>query len=303
MPAAEEAVRLAEETVQPRWVAAVRPVQAVLAGLRGDEEAADALAAEAEQVLLPMAAHPMLALVQFARGITALGAGRHADAFDHLNRIYDPADIAYHPFVRGWAIAELTEAAVHTGREDAARAEAAALEPVLVRTRSPLLAAGLQCARPMLAADDAAEAAFQDGLAADLARWPLHRARLLLAYGVWLRRRRRVAESRAPLRGAREAFDALGAVPWGERARQELRASGEASRRRTPDAWDELTPQELQIAQMAAEGLTNREIGQRLYLSHRTVGSHLYRIFPKLGVTARGELRMALVDEETAAAS
>jgi DNA-binding NarL/FixJ family response regulator len=83
-------------------------------------------------------------------------------------------------------------------------------------------------------------------------------------------------------------------VRWGERARQELRASGETSRRRTPDAWDELTPQELQIAQLAAAGLTNREIGERLYLSHRTIGSHLYRIFPKLGVTSRSELRDAV---------
>jgi DNA-binding NarL/FixJ family response regulator len=96
------------------------------------------------------------------------------------------------------------------------------------------------------------------------------------------------------LRAAREAFDAPGAARWSERARQELRASGETSRRRTLEAWDELTPQELQIAQMAAEGLTNREIGERLYLSHRTIGSHLYRIFPKLGVSSRSELRDAV---------
>jgi DNA-binding CsgD family transcriptional regulator len=87
-------------------------------------------------------------------------------------------------------------------------------------------------------------------------------------------------------------FDALGAIPWSERARRELRAAGEASRRRDPDARDQLTPHELQIGQLAAEGLTNREIGQRLYLSHRTVSSHLHRIFPKLGVTSRSELRM-----------
>jgi DNA-binding NarL/FixJ family response regulator len=77
-------------------------------------------------------------------------------------------------------------------------------------------------------------------------------------------------------------------------ARRELRASGESSRRRTPEARDELTPQELQIAQMAADGMTNREIGERLYLSHRTVGSHLYRIFPKLDVTSRAELGRVL---------
>jgi DNA-binding NarL/FixJ family response regulator len=92
------------------------------------------------------------------------------------------------------------------------------------------------------------------------------------------------------LRAARETFDLLGAVPWGERARQELSASGERSRRRAPGALDRLTPQELQIARLAATGLTNREIAERLYLSHRTVSTHLYRIFPKLGVTSRTEL-------------
>jgi DNA-binding NarL/FixJ family response regulator len=86
-------------------------------------------------------------------------------------------------------------------------------------------------------------------------------------------------------------FDALGVIPWGERARRELRAAGETSRRRTPDARDRLTAHELQIVQLAADGLTNREIGQRLYLSHRTVSSHLHRIFPKLGVVSRAELR------------
>jgi DNA-binding NarL/FixJ family response regulator len=86
----------------------------------------------------------------------------------------------------------------------------------------------------------------------------------------------------------------LGTIPWGERARQELRAAGETSRGRTPDARDWLTPQELQIAQMAATGLTNREIGQRLYLSHRTVSSHLHSIFPKLEITSRSALAAAL---------
>ena len=139
-----------------------------------------------------------------------------------------------------------------------------------------------------------ATALYAAALDADLTSWPFARARLQLALGSWLRRHRRVAESRAPLRAARDAFDALGIVPWGERARQELRASGESSRRRAPDARDELTPQELQIAQMAGEGLSNREIGQQLYLSHRTVGSHLYRVYPKLGITSRAELRDAL---------
>ena len=109
------------------------------------------------------------------------------------------------------------------------------------------------------------------------------------AGGAWPSRACRCARPARPsTRSAR--------CPWGDRARHELRASGVRSRRRAPDARDELTPQELQIAQLAAEGLSNREIGQRLYLSHRTVGSHLYRVFPKLGVTSRGQLRDALAE-------
>ncbi len=89
-------------------------------------------------------------------------------------------------------------------------------------------------------------------------------------------------------------FDTLGATQWSKRARQELRATGVTIGQRTPDARDRLTTQELQIAQLAAEGLSNREIGERLFLSHRTVGGHLYRIFPKLGISGRAQLRNAL---------
>jgi DNA-binding NarL/FixJ family response regulator len=103
-----------------------------------------------------------------------------------------------------------------------------------------------------------------------------------------------VAESRAVLRTARDTFDALGTAPWSDQARSELRASGERSRRRVPEARDQLTAQELQIAQLAAQGLSNREIGQRLFLSHRTISTHLYRVFPKLGITSRTELSGAL---------
>jgi DNA-binding NarL/FixJ family response regulator len=120
------------------------------------------------------------------------------------------------------------------------------------------------------------------------------RARTLFSFGTWLRRERRGIESRAPLREAIELFDVLGAIRWSDRARQELRATGEASGPRRPDARDQLTAQELQIAQLAAQGLSNREIGERLFLSHRTIGSHLYHIFPKLGIISRTQLRDAL---------
>jgi DNA-binding NarL/FixJ family response regulator len=91
-------------------------------------------------------------------------------------------------------------------------------------------------------------------------------------------------------------FTVRGADAWAERARQELRAAGERSDQPTPRALNLLAPQELQIARMAAEGLGNREIGQQLYLSHRTVRNHLYRIFPKLGITSRAELAAAVSD-------
>ena len=292
LPAAEEAGRLARETGQPRWAVMAGLMEAMVAATRGDEPEAERLSAEAESVLLPMGANPLLSVAQVPRGLTALGAGRHEDAYEHLGRIFDPADIAYHPFVRWYMLGDLVEAAVHTGHEEKARAALDDLEPVGDASRSPLLLANLAYARPLLAGDDA-EPLFLAGLDADLVS-SFRRARLLLAYGEWLRRRRRVAESRAPLRAALESFEALATTPWAERARQELRASGETSRRRTPDAWAQLSPQELQIARMAAQGMTNREIGQKLFLSHRTIGSHLYRVFPKLGITSRAQLVTAI---------
>jgi DNA-binding CsgD family transcriptional regulator len=208
--------------------------------------------------------------------------------------MFDPTDAAFHPYIRCWAVAELAEAAARVDEHEQARRHLEGFTDGPDDSWSPILEAGLAVARPMLADDDRAEALFQQGLSRDLAPWPFFRARLLMAYGEWLRRQRRVAESRAPLRAARQGFDALGATPWGERAREELRASGEASDRREPYAWDLLSPQELRIAQLAAEGLSNREIGQRLYLSHRTIGSHLHRLFPKLGITSRQQLASAL---------
>jgi DNA-binding CsgD family transcriptional regulator len=293
-PAAEEGGRLAAEVGDPLFVAGAQAAQAMLAALRGEEAVAEQLAVEAERIALPIRASAALAFAQLARGVAALGAGRHSEAYEQLRRMFDPVDPAHHPFLRCWAIGDLAEAAAHGDARDDARALLAQLEPLAQRTPSSWFRAAMAYARPLLADDGDAEALFEAALHADLARMPFTRARVQLAYGAWLRRRRRVADSRAYLRAARDVFDALRVAPWAERARRELRASGETSRRRTPEARDLLSPQELQIAQMAAEGLSNREIGQRLYLSHRTVGSHLYRLFPKLGITTRSQLRAAL---------
>ncbi|WP_214317760.1 ATP-binding protein [Nonomuraea sediminis] len=288
--ATEESRRLARETAQPMMYALMTATAAKLAALRGEDDDAERLAEEAEGIGLPAGARPVLATALMARGLTALGAGRFEEALGHFRRLHDPADPAFQIALRLTTAADLVDAATHCGRADTVAATVAELERIAAVTPAPVLHADLRLARALLA-EDGAEALFEQALRADLAAWPLIRARTHLAFGEWLRRRRRTVESRDHFRVARDMFDALGAIPWCEKARRELRAAGETSRRRDPDARDQLTPHELQIVRLAAEGLTNREIGQRLYLSHRTVSSHLHRIFPKLGVVSRAELR------------
>jgi len=293
--ACDESRRLARETTQPLMYALMSATAAKLAALRGETAKALALAEEAEGIALPAGARPALATALMARGLAALGDGRFDEAYGHFRRLHDPADPAFQFALRLTTLGDLADAATHCGRTEQLRPVVAELAETAAQTPAPVLHADLRLARALLAADDdEAEGLFEAALRADLGPWPLIRSRTQLAYGEWLRRHRRSLESRDHLRAARDMFDALGAIPWGERARRELRAAGEVSRRRDPDARDQLTPHELQIAQLAAEGLTNREIGQRLYLSHRTVSSHLHRIFPKLGVTSRSELRVTV---------
>jgi DNA-binding NarL/FixJ family response regulator len=292
---AEEGARLAQETEQPAYVSLARAAAAMSAGLRGDYESAEALANDAERVVQPLGI--LFAEVQMARGISALGAGRYDDAYRHFRRMFDPLDSAYHPMRHCYFIGDLAEAAVQSGHRDDAMALLAEMETLAGRTPSPQFRLAMHHARAVLANDAEAPELFEAALAAAAGHSPLAMARMRLAFGEWLRRARRVKEARPLLQAAMEAFDALGVLPWSERARQELRAAGAAIPRRVPERREELTPQELQIALMAAEGLTNREIGQKLYLSHRTVGSHLYRIYPKLDITSRFQLRDALASE------
>jgi len=294
IPAAEEGAQLAQETNQPLFMATALAAQALAAALRGDREAAAALAAGAERVALARGASAVLAAAQLARGLAALGGGSPADALQHLLRIQDPADPAYHAVLRFGTIGDLAEAARRSGEQERIRVVMDELETAAAKSPSPLLHAGLRYARALLADDDCAGALFEAALQSDMSAWPFLRARVQLAYGEWLHLQRQNAASRVPLRAAREAFDALGVSPWSERARQQLRATGETSRPRAAEAWDQLTPQELQISQLAADGLSNREIGQMLYLSPRTVGSHLYRVYPKLGIASRTQLREKL---------
>jgi DNA-binding CsgD family transcriptional regulator len=271
-------------------------VQATVAGERGDFERADALADRAEAELLPVGAQAMLALVQFARGRGAVAHQRYRDGLEQLERVLDPGDVAYHPFVGAWGLSDVIEAAAHVGERERAERHLAELEALADTTNGTFLRATLAYAKPLLASDAEAEELYRAALGGDLVNWPCHRTRMLLAYGRWLRRQRRVSDSRGPLRAAKAGADALAFDGLAASARQELRAAGETSRLRAPDVRDRLTPQELQIAQLVAEGLSNREIGLRLYLSHRTVGSHLYRMFPKLGIASRAQLANALAD-------
>ena len=292
--AADEARRLAEEFSDPQAAAPANTAYSLVAAMRGDEETAVMMAARAEAVAEPVGANITMAFAQFGRVLAALAGGRYADAFASANRLFEPGDSAFHPFISSWLIADLAEAARHIDELEVARARMAQVEAGVGDRPGTWIEIGLLHARALLA--DAADAGerFTEALALDLARWPFQRARIQLGYGQWLRRQRQIAESRAVLRAARDTFDALGCAPWGDQARRELRASGERSRRRVPEARDQLTAQELQIAQLAAQGLSNREIGQRLFLSHRTIGTHLYKVFPKLGITSRTELGAAL---------
>jgi DNA-binding CsgD family transcriptional regulator len=290
----EESSRLAEEVGQSWWRTGSLIARAALRGLRGDAEAAERLVAEAEKTAISEGLNDLMCMIAFTRGVIWLGAGRPVDALEHVTRVFDRNDPAFHEAARFMSITYLADAASQGGQRHVAVQVVEELETLAQRTPSPTLHGGLVYARAVLAADDEAERLYDVALRSELRHRPFDHARLQLAYGAWLRRHRRVSESRAPLRTARQAFDALGCVPWAERARQELRAAGEHSRGRVPAARDRLTTQELQIAQLAATGMTNREIGQQLYLSSRTIGSHLYRLFPKLGITSRSQLAGAL---------
>jgi DNA-binding CsgD family transcriptional regulator len=293
-----EAARLARDSRQPQFGLAGEVIAAHVAALRGADEDVEGMLVAPERALIATKSWPQLAPVHLARGAAALGEGRLDDAFHHLSPVFDRNNPVSHLVFSWSSILDLVESGGRGEHAEEVAAVVAQLERIATTSKAPILVAGLTCARPLMASDDEADALFAAALDQDLTNYPYLNARTLFSYGSWLRRRRRSAESRQPLRTAHELFDALGAAHWSDRARQELRATGETIGPRTPDARDRLTAQELQIAQLAAEGLSNREIGERLFLSHRTIGSHLYRIFPKLGITARAQLRDVLPSTE-----
>lgn len=297
---ADEAVRLADETGQSLWAATARIAVATIEAVGKGWDTRHELLSEAEHVALrtPNAASSLLAGVQLARGLAELGANRHDRAYGELRRVFVPADPAFQRMQQVWALSYLADAAVRTGRRDAAASVLASLEPVAGGSPALGSAIALEYSRAVLADLDSAETLFHTAMDGASRQLPWHRARAELAYGSWLRRHRRAVESREPLRAARATFDALGAGTWAQRADQELRSTGERGWQPTSSPRELLSPQEIQIAELAAQGLSNREIGHRLFLSHRTVSTHLYRIYPKLGVASRGQLAGVLTHRD-----
>lgn len=292
---AAEAGALADELGYRLYDSSRIYATALLAARRGDLAACTA----ASEALVAWAAPRQLGRLEdfahHALGEAALGAGAFEEAYAHATAIGGPGTVHTHDPQALWSALDLVDAAVHTGRAAEALAHAGALRAADLGRLSPRLALVAAAAEAMVSPDDTAAELFDEALALPgIEAWPFELARVRLAYGERLRRLRRTRAARAQLEAARDAFDRLGAVPWSRRTATELRATGAARRAGTGGGVAALTPQELEVAHLAALGLSNREIGTRLYVSPRTVSAHLYRAFPKLGIASRAALRDAL---------
>jgi DNA-binding CsgD family transcriptional regulator len=297
MSLAEEGRRLAEECRLFEWQANGYAAQAMVAALRGRAAESESLAARAEQIAVPYQMTNAVATSVLARAVTAAGEGDFLGAWDYLVRMHDEGDPGCHPIQALWALSHLAHAALQCGQVESTRRLMRQLtERLAVASAGPAARMNVLYAQALLAPDDAVDDRLREAIGRDVGIWPFERSRLQLVLGSRLRRQHRVHDCRQYLRAARDGFDDLGAARWSDRARDELRAAGVPSPTPVPAAWSELSPQELQIARMVAEGLSNKEIGERLYLSHRTVGSHLYRLFPKLGITSRVQLTTLSLD-------
>ncbi|MFF7990483.1 ATP-binding protein [Kitasatospora xanthocidica] len=295
---ATEALALARDTGQHQWVSQLTALLAYLAALDGRTDQCTELAATALATTGPQTAATAAGLpwAHWALALLDLGQGRAGDAADRLHTLTTGPHRHHVSATR--AVPDLVEAAVRLGTPDRAaepyerfaRWAAAADRPWAEALR-------LRC-QALLGPDELAESAYRAAL--DLhepGHRPFEQARTALLYGEWLRRTRRRTDARPHLRAALETFDRLAAHPWAARARTELSATGTPAP--TPSGAAQspltsLTPQELQIARLAARGLTNRDIAAQLFLSPRTVAHHLYKAYPKLDITSRTELPTTL---------
>jgi DNA-binding CsgD family transcriptional regulator len=301
--AASDTQKLASQTDQSSLTTQFLCELAWIDAAQGNE---DACRAHADEALKLAEARELCGVRWFAEAALALldvGMNRLADAVPALERI--ARDQIEHEYRErdGSPWPELIEAYVRLGRDDDARA---ALDQFLSfgLQASPRWGAGIAArCRGLLADDDKFDSHFEEAL-------ELHRAvsdvfalgRSELCFGERLRRAGRRVEAREHLVEALETFERLDAEPWAERARRELRASGETLRRRKSWEEEELTPQELQIALQVADGKSNKEVGAALFLSHKTIEFHLSRVYRKLNMSSRAELIRRFAAEEAAVA-
>jgi DNA-binding CsgD family transcriptional regulator len=274
---------LAEVTGNPN----LRNTEMTLAAWRGREpEASELIEATAQEAgRRGWTSHP------YARAVLYNGLGRHDAARDAAWQLFERDRVGVGPFV----VPELAEAASRTG--DRALV-VAALEWLSERTRvTPSeWALGIEArVRALVSEGEAAERLYRESIARlGRTRVRAELARSHLLYGEWLRRESRRVDAREQLRTAHDMLDAMGIEAFAERARRELSATGETARKRTAETSDDLTPQEAQIARLARDGLSNPEIGTRLFISPRTVKYHLRKVFIKLDISSRNELDRVL---------
>jgi len=264
------------------WVAAVR----------GDEETCTSLAEQASATALEHGLGPQSSIAHWAVGLLHLGLGRWEAAATQLEAVSSPAPGTGHSFVALWALPDLVEAAVRAGYPDVAESAATRFAGYAPEGAPDWeLALVARCRALITRPPEAKERLLSEALILhERDRRPFSQARTQLLLGEHLRRERRRVEARPQLRTATETFERLGAAPWEERARAELRATGETARKREPNTLTQLTPQQLHIVRLVAEGATNKEVAAQLFLSPRTVDHHLRNVFAKLGISSRAEL-------------
>jgi DNA-binding CsgD family transcriptional regulator len=268
-----------------------------LAAWRGREAQASELIEATSREATARGVGRMVNAVTSASSVLANGLGRHDAARDAAWRAFQRDQLGFGPFV----VPELAEAASRTGDEARVRA---ALEWLSERTEGTRVtpsewALGIQArVRALQSEGDAAENLYRESIAhLGRTRVRVQLARAHLLYGEWLRRQRRRMDAREQLRTAHDLLEAMGVEAFAERARRELQATGETARKRTVQTSGELTAQEAMIARLAREGLSNPEIGTRLYISARTVQYHLRKVFAKLAISSRAQLDQVLASD------
>ncbi|MFI6786689.1 ATP-binding protein [Nonomuraea sp. NPDC050383] len=288
---AAEAVRIAEDTGQHHRVDHLQGVLAWLAAVSGDDLTCEQLTRRVRAHATDHGNVSSLAWAVWAEGLLALGQGRTQAAWELLEA--GITGVVRHQLTPTLFVPDLVEAAVRCEQAERARAPLARFEEWATATRQPWArAVALRCRALTAVGEEETESRYAEAISLHLnGGRPFEEARTRLLFGEWLRRGRRKADARIHLRQALETFERAGAGPWATRARAELRATGEAvSDVRATGPAGLLTPQELQIVRLAARGATNRDIGAQLFLSPRTVGYHLHKAFPKLGVASRTQL-------------